>query len=190
MAKTSFDSIIDNFLEHTIQRTNSIQRYNTKQIIRPQNVMEHEGAVTFIAMVLSDHLNSVGVRNDTEKVLRIAITHDKDEVVSGDVNYDAKYSHGKISKDLRRSLDRLGDHVIQDLYGRLNNKKLAKRYYDLYREEKGKKSVEAKIVKMADYIDVILYARNEQSLGNREMAIVEKGAHEGFSKIFNELAGK
>ncbi|MGI0141944.1 MAG: YfbR-like 5'-deoxynucleotidase [Candidatus Micrarchaeales archaeon] len=188
--RTSFDSIINNFLEHTIQRTNSIQRYNTKQIIRQQNVMEHEGAVTLIAMVLSDHLNELGVKNNTERVLRIAVTHDNDEVVSGDVNFDAKYSHGKISKELRKSLDKLGDYVIQDLYKRLGNKKLTKMYYDLYREEKGKNSVEARIVKMADCIDVVIYARNEQALGNREMAIVEKGAYEMFAKMFNETVKK
>jgi len=187
MAKTSFDGIIDDFLQHTIGRMTAIQRYNTRQIIKPQNVMEHEGSVAFIAMVLSDYLNSKGIRNDTEKVLRIAITHDKDEVVSGDINFVAKYSHGQLSEDLRLSLDNLGEYVIKQLYGRINNKALSEKYYNLYKEEKKKTSVESKIVKMADWIDVIIYARQEQALGNKGMFDAEKNARVRFVKVFKEI---
>ncbi|MDE1869634.1 MAG: HD domain-containing protein [Candidatus Micrarchaeota archaeon] len=187
MPKTPFDRIIDDFLQYAIARTTAIQRYNTKQIIKPQNVMEHEGAVTFIAMVLSDYLNEIGVRNDTEKVLRIAITHDKDEVVSGDINFVAKYSHGQLSEDLRESLDKLGDYVIKQLYGRINQKAISDRYYALYLEEKKKKSIESKIVKMADWIDVIIYARQEQALGNKGMFDAEKNARERFVQTFKEV---
>ncbi|MDE1762425.1 MAG: HD domain-containing protein [Candidatus Micrarchaeota archaeon] len=188
--ETSFDRIIDEFLQYTIGRTTAIQRYNTKQIIKPQNVMEHEGSVTFIAMVLSDWLNERGIKNDTEKVLRLAITHDKDEVVSGDINFVAKYSHGELSKDLRQSLDKLGDYVIQQLYSRIENKKLSDRYYDLYREEKDRKSVESNIVKLADWIDVIIYARHEQALGNRGMEDAERNARERFVETFNQITKK
>lgn len=187
MAKTSFDPIIDDFLQFAIGRTTAIQRYNTKQIIKPQNVMEHEGAVAFIAMVLSDYLNTKGIKNDTEKVLRIAITHDKDEVVSGDINFVAKYSHGQLSEDLRESLDKLGDYVVRQLYGRMNNKALSDKYYSLYLEEKEKKSIESKIVKMADWIDVIIYTRQEQSLGNKGMSDAEKNARVRFVKVFKEI---
>lgn len=187
MEKTSFDRIIDDFLQYAIGRTTAIQRYNTKQIIKPQNVMEHEGSVAFIAMVLSDYLNEKGIRNDTEKVLRIAITHDKDEVVSGDVNFVAKYGHGKLSDRLRESLDGLGDYVVKDLYSRINNKKLADKYYELYVDEKKKKSIESKIVKMADSIDVIIYTRQEQALGNKGMLDAEQNARAGFVKIFKEI---
>ena len=185
--KTSFDRIIDDFLEHTIVTMTAIQRYNTKQIIKPQNVMEHEGSVAFIAMVLSDYLASIGVKNDSEKVMRIAITHDKDEAVSGDINFIAKYKHGQLSDDLRESLDKLGDHVIRELYERIGDKTLSDRYYGMYKEERDRKSLESKIVKLADWIDVIIYARQEQALGNRGMLEAEKNARESFVKLFNQI---
>ncbi|MDE1825690.1 MAG: HD domain-containing protein [Candidatus Micrarchaeota archaeon] len=187
--KTSFDRIIDDFLEHTIVTMTAIQRYNTKQIIKPQNVMEHEGSVAFIAMVLSDYLNAAGVKNDAEKVMRIAITHDKDEVVSGDINFIAKYRHGQLSEDLRESLDKLGDHVIRELYERIGDKELSDRYYGMYKEEKNRKSLESKIVKLADWIDVIIYARQEQALGNRGMFEAERNARESFVGLFNQITG-
>ena len=185
---TEFDGVIDNFLEYTIGRVAAIQRYNTKQIIKAQNVMEHEGSVTFIAMVISDYLNDKGIKNNTEKVLRIAITHDKDEVVSGDINFIAKYKHGQLSEDLRESLDKLGDYVIKQLYERINNKKLSSKYYELYKEEKERKSLESQIVKLADWIDVIIYARHEQALGNRGMSDAEKNARERFVMLFNQIS--
>lgn len=182
-----FNRIIDNFLQYAIGRVSSIQRYNTRLIIKPQSVMEHEGSVGLIAMVLSDYLNQSGVKNDPEKVLRMAITHDNDESVSGDINFDAKYSHGELSQGLRESLNRLSDYVVRQLYDRIGDTALSNRYYQLYRDEKDKRSVESKIVKMADWIDVIVYARHEQQLGNKKMAEVEKTARSRYENMLGEV---
>ncbi len=186
------DKILDdgffNFIREAIYRTRNIQRYNTRSFIKPQNVLEHHGSVALIAMVLSDKLNKMGIKNNTERVLRMAITHDLDEIVSGDVNFGAKYQYGEKSENIRNALHELSDHVIFQLYNNLGE--LRSDYLSLYDEEKEKKTVESLIVKLADYIDVELYSDFEKSLGNTLISEEHKNALMNEEKIIRKISEK
>ncbi len=160
---------MDGFLDYTTDRLSSITRYNTRKVIRKQSVMEHSGAVTLIAMVFSDYLNGMGIANDAERVLRMSILHDMDEVVSGDLPYDAKYSQGKLSENLRNALHELTSYHVDMTLKMMKDRNLEHIYKGLLDEEHAKRTIEAKIVKLADTADTIIYSMQEEKTGNRQL---------------------
>jgi 5'-deoxynucleotidase YfbR-like HD superfamily hydrolase len=180
--ETKCDELISGFLDYTVERLTSIVRYNTVKFIRPQPLMQHLGSATLIAMLLSDYFNKVGIKNNTERVMRMAIIHDIDEVVSGDIPHEAKYQV-EFSQELREALDKLTTYTIKSTLSMIKDNELEARYDSLFSEEKGKKTIEAKIVKLADSADVIIYARHEQKLGNKSMADIEANASKNFKTL-------
>ena len=175
------------FSDKVIYKTASIKRYNTTLIIQTQSVLEHMGGVEIIAMLLADYFRKLGVKLDIERVLRMAITHDLDEALYGDIPYDAKYEYGEVSKEFRASLDKMKDFTLKMLLNMLEDKDLAKSYFDLMMEEKGKQTTEAKIVKLADYIDVIIFIDHELSLGNSSVKNIKKKAEQNIGRIIDDI---
>jgi len=186
IAKT-LDHFTDDFFVFAIRRMTSVKRYNTTAFIREQNIAEHHGNVTFMAMIISDYFNQIGIKNDTEKVMRLAIMHDLAEVVSSDLPHHAKYDYGKISEELRKALTELEKYSMIEILERLKNKELEKKYYQQFAEEKDKKTLESKIVKLADYLDVVVYGSIEYSLGNKQLGIESRNARKKFNALLNDV---
>jgi len=185
--RSHLNNMIDNFLSYTLTRTTSITRYNTRKFIIKQNVAEHAGNTTMIAMVFSDYFNSIGIKNDTETVMRMAITHDNDEVVSGDLPHPAKYQYGDKSDKLRKAVDELNENIIEYMYNMIPHAKLQKLYKENYHLYKKRKAIESKIVKLADCTDVIIYANNEIALGNKTTILEKRDATERFNRLLKEI---
>jgi 5'-deoxynucleotidase YfbR-like HD superfamily hydrolase len=189
------NDFLSGFLDYTVERLTSITRYNTRKFIKPQSVMQHLGSTTLIAMLLSDYFNKVGIKNNTEEVMRMAIIHDADEVVSGDIPHDAKYEV-EFSKELRETLNKLTNYTMHTMLGMIKDKEIEEKYMKLYDDEKVRTSVEAKIAKLADIGDVIIYARHEKKLGNVSMSAEENNASKGFKSLLasilaeNQVSGK
>lgn len=188
--KSDIDRITTDFFQYVVDRTSSITRYNTRKFINRQSVLEHEGAVATIAMILSDYFNDIGIKNDSEKVVRMALLHDVDEVLSGDIPHNAKYQSGEEGDRLRDALNVLSDKTVSHTFGLLNHEKLKASYMKLLEEERQKTSTEAMIVKIADFLDVVIYANTEISMGNAslqtERANAIKRADELIEKICSE----
>jgi 5'-deoxynucleotidase YfbR-like HD superfamily hydrolase len=178
------------YLDFLLYRVSSITRYNTRKFVYPQTVLEHEGAVTQIAMLLSDYLNSVGIVNDTEKVLRLSITHDNSEVVSGDIPHSAKYQAGRHSDELREALNHLNDNVMENMCSLIKIPEIQEYYMKLYQEEKEKQTLEAKICKLADFADVIIYANEEMKLGNQSIITERDNAQKRFDELLDSVLKK
>ncbi len=185
--KKDIDSLVNNFLSYAIAKSSAIRRYNTSKVIIDQNDLEHMGAVTMIAMLFSDYFNKIGISNNTEKVMRIAITHDLDEVVSGDLPHDAKYELGEHSEKLRGVLEQLSESTVRTMYGRIRHEDLRRRYLNTYMEQRQRKTIEAKIAKLADYIDAILYCKNEIRMGNGDLGVVVNSAGKQFDKMLTGI---
>ena len=184
--KDFLNNNIDIFFTDIIERLSSIKRYNTRKFIIPQNVLEHEGSVTLISMVISDYFNEIGIKNNTEKVMRMAIFHDTDEIISGDLPHDSKYDYGEVSKSIRSSLKLLEEISFNDIISKIKNDKLIDKYKGIYKEIKAKECIESKIIKLADFIDVIIYSKIENKLGNS--SIIKE--YNNSTKRFNELLEK
>jgi 5'-deoxynucleotidase YfbR-like HD superfamily hydrolase len=181
---------IDEFLNYTINRLSSIKRYNTRKIIIHQSVMEHTGEVALIGLILSNYFNEQGIPNDTTKVLKMALIHDMGEVISGDLPHDVKYQHGKLSDDLRNQLVAVEDMSMQYISGLLSSDLTNIMRFDIissYNEYKNRKSVESKIVKLADFFDVVIYSKNEMKMGNKTMKLELDNATKRAEAILKEI---
>ncbi len=185
--KKDLNHLAKNFLSYSIARSSAIRRYNTAKVIIDQNDLEHMGSVTLITMLFSDYLNKIGIKNDAEKAMRIAITHDLDEAVSGDVPHDAKYLLGKDSKKLRDALAQLSEGTIKTMYSMIEHPDMKARYLDLFKEQKARQTIESKIVKLADYIDVIIYCENEMRMGNKDLIADRENAETRFNEMLNKI---
>ena len=145
-----------------------------QQFLRPDvaNVAGHSFRVIWIALLLC---KMEGVIED--KVLKMALMHDMAESRTGDVHYLS-----------RLYTDRHEDKALQDM---LNNSSLASKLIKIGHEMKAKTTVEAKIVKDADNLDVELelkeLAARGHSLGTTWN---EDRQREVRSRLFTDSAKK
>ena len=146
-----------------------------KQFMNPDfaNLAEHTLRVAWIAMVIAK--NEKGANLD--KVVKTALVHDIAESRTGDVHYLS-----------RQYTIRKEDLAIKDM---LKNTSLEKEFITLWQEYEDRKSIEAKIVKDADNIDVDLELMEQKSRGNTlpgKWQTMRKTAIR--KKLFTKSAGK
>jgi putative hydrolases of HD superfamily len=100
------------------------------------NLADHHFKVFWIAMVIASHEENV----DTGKVAKMALLHDISESRTGDVDLIS-----------RQYADRKEELGITDM---LNGTAVQKEFFALWQEYEERTSIEAKIVKDADNLDV------------------------------------
>ncbi len=101
-----------------------------------EDLADHHFRVFWIAMVIAAHEGSV----DTGKIAKLALLHDIAESRTGDVDYLA-----------RQYVQRNEELAIQDI---LAGSSLEKEFYQLWQEYETRETIESKIVKDADMLDV------------------------------------
>ena len=181
---------VNRYLSYVIGRLSSITRYSTRKFIIRQTVMEHIGDVAFISMVLSEYLNNHGVRNDSGRVIKLALIHDVPEAISGDLPHDSKYDYGEVSRGLREQLEGLEKITMNYALAKLNDKKTSSKIYSLFEEYNARKTIESKIVKRADLYDVILYTQQEMSMGNKSLHNEYKNTKREFDSLMKSVCSK
>ncbi|MDD2913514.1 MAG: HD domain-containing protein [Candidatus Paceibacterota bacterium] len=102
------------------------------------NNTEHIFRVVWTSLLISEYENA----GDKEKILKMAIVHDITESRTGDVDYLS-----------RQYVERKEDNAIKDI---LKDTVFEKEFISIWKEYEEKKTIEAKIVKDADNIDVEL----------------------------------
>lgn len=110
----------------------------------PESIAEHCFGVCVVAMILVDDLRAKGISIDGERVLRMAIVHDAAEAFTGDIPMPAKTE--ELSEALEAAEDRL-------LAGALPPAELA-----LWREAEDASTLEARVVKAADKVQMLVKA--------------------------------
>lgn len=111
-------------------------------IKNPESVADHTFRTAMMAMVLGDSLQL-----DVEKVLRMALLHDLAEVVTGDITpYDDE------SPEEKRRKEGIA------LYGLLQQIPNRDKYMELWQEYDQQLSVEAKLVRNVDKLEMALQA--------------------------------
>jgi len=123
-----------------------------------ESVGAHSFGVAVTAMLLADELLDQGVEIDVEKVLRIALLHDWAEARVGDMPRTATLYFGT---DARRNAE---SAALADIVSQL---KASPRYLELYGEYEHRESVEAKLVKAADVIDLLIQVLALERAGAR-----------------------
>ena len=123
-----------------------------------ESVAAHSFGVAVTAMMLADELNDEGVEVDSEKLLRIAMVHDWAEARVGDMPRTATNYFGV---DARRQAESAAfADIIKDL-------KSSSRYIELYEDYEHRESIEARLVKAADVIDLLIQVLALERAGAR-----------------------
>jgi putative hydrolases of HD superfamily len=113
-------------------------------ITNPESIAEHCYGVCVVAALLVDNLRERDVEIDGEKVLRMALVHDAAEAFTGDVPMPAK------TADLKDALERAEASLLERV--------LPKAELACWREAEAGESLEARVVKAADKIQMLVKA--------------------------------
>jgi putative hydrolase of HD superfamily len=111
--------------------------------VRPcESIADHSYGVGLVSMLLVDALRARGAEVDGERVLRMALLHDAAEARTGDVPMPSK------TDEIADALHRV-EHAIVDRI-------LPADHVPLWRESERGESLEARIVKAADKIQMMV----------------------------------
>ena len=124
-----------------------------------ESVAAHSFGVGVTAMLLADELREQGVSIDVEKILRIALLHDWAEARVGDMPRTATMYFGS---DARRQAETTAFRDLTSAAG-----KEGTLYAKLYHEYEERNTLEARLVKAADVIDLLVEALALERAGGR-----------------------
>ena len=115
-----------------------------------ESVASHSYGVAVAAMLLADELIARGVEVEMERVLRMALLHDWAEARVGDMPRTASQYFGS---DARRRAERA---AFRDIVAELNEHELNEKYRTLHEDYEERGSLEARLVKAADVVDLLV----------------------------------
>lgn len=136
-----------------------------------ESVAAHSFGVALAAMLLADEASARGVEVDAGRVLRLALLHDLAEARTGDMPRTVADYYGK---DVRKRAERAAfDDIVHDLTGGH-----AARYGELHEDYEERASLEARLVKAADIVDLLAQALMFERAGARGLDEFWEGATE------------
>jgi putative hydrolase of HD superfamily len=134
-----------------------------------ESVGAHTFGVALAAMLLADEVRARGVEVNVERVLRLALLHDLAEARTGDMPRTmAKYYGAEARKKAEGA-------AFADVIEGLGAGRKAD-YASLHAEYEGRASVEARLVKAADIVDLLAQALAFERAGARELDEFWEGA--------------
>jgi 5'-deoxynucleotidase YfbR-like HD superfamily hydrolase len=181
--------LADELIQPIVKGLKDVQRYSDMQVKERQNVLEHTGSTVLISMILSDYFNKIGINNDKEFVMARAALHDIAEgIIKEDVPYPEKYENGTKSERIRALQDEKEEDALHASLGKLGDQELYHKYLELA-SPFSKRPIEFEIAKLADILDVLLYARSEIALGNPDASEVEVRAMKRSRVQLDKIVG-
>jgi putative hydrolase of HD superfamily len=123
-----------------------------------ESVAAHSFGVAVTVMLIADALSKRGISLNLERTLRMALVHDWSETRIGDMPRTAA---SYIGNDIRKRAEMA---VFQDLVGSNGSASL---YGLLYSEYENRESPEARLVKAADVIDLLVQVLALERAGAR-----------------------
>ena len=135
-----------------------------------ESVASHSFGVAATAMMLADEVKARGLEVDCERVLRMALLHDWAETRVGDMPRTATNYFGP---DARRNAETKAFADIVTELGALGSE-----YETLYQDYEQRNSLEARLVKAADVIDLLVQAYALERSGARGLDEFWEVAHE------------
>jgi putative hydrolase of HD superfamily len=126
-----------------------------------ESVASHSYGVAVAAMLLADEVVARGVNIDMERVLRVALLHDWAEARVGDMPRTATEYFGA---EARKRAERA---AFKDIIGSLDAGGIAEKYDALHTDYEERASLEARLVKAADVIDLLVQTLSFERAGVR-----------------------
>jgi 5'-deoxynucleotidase YfbR-like HD superfamily hydrolase len=136
------------------------------------DLADHHFRVFWIAMIIAAHEGRV----DTGKIAKLALVHDIAESRAGDVDYLA-----------RQYVTRNEELAIKDM---LDGTALAQEFYELWQEYEKRQSLEAKIVKDADNLDVDFELAESAAAGHSLPDVWDAHRTERAKRLYTATARK
>jgi len=124
-----------------------------------ESVASHSFGVCATAMLLADEIKQRGVEIDIERVLRMALVHDWAETRVGDMPKTATTYFGAEARK------RAEENAFRDIVAGTGN--ASSQYESLFHDYEQRASVEARLVKAADVIDLLIQVHALERAGAR-----------------------
>lgn len=140
-----------------------------------ESIADHVFGVAWMAMLLADCAVAAGLPVNVEKVLRMALLHDLSEARTGDLPSTIKpYFSGA-------TLKQADEQATQEILAPLGAGSAA--YLALWHEYEQRSSLEARIVKAADKLDLLFQVREYEKGGAQNLAEFWDKADEDFAAL-------
>ena len=140
-----------------------IKRYHTTPMYGQESVAEHSHFVAMITRIICHELERANYRVDTLSAVDLAMIHDYEEAISGDIISTFKHSEPALIELLERLTDQAIDQVFETL-----PEDLAGYYIGLWRGHNAG-SVEGQIVSVADKLAGLAFSHEQLRMGNQFM---------------------
>lgn len=140
-----------------------IKRYHTTPMFAQESVAEHSHFVAMITRIICHALEQAGHPVDTLRAVDLAMIHDYEEAISGDIISTFKHSEPELTDLLERLTDKAIDQVFETLPDDLGSY-----YIGLWRGHNAG-SVEGQIVSVADKLAGLAFSHEQLRMGNQFM---------------------
>ena len=141
-----------------------------------ESVAAHSYGVAVVSMLLADEMTARGVLVDVEKLLRIALMHDWAEARVGDMPRTATEYFGA---EARRTAERAAfDDIVRE-----RGERIARIYSELHDDYERRASFEARLVKAADVIDLLLQTLAFERAGARGLDEFWEGVTDRYFQL-------
>lgn len=144
-------------------RMKYIERWALMRNSRQENISEHSLEVAMLAHGLAIISNEkCGGNLNVERIALMALYHDANEIITGDMPTPVKY----FDKDIKTAYKNVEDVANRTLIDKLPE--YMKKYYDSVFFQRKSQEEEWKIVKAADKLSALIKCMEELRSGNQE----------------------
>ncbi|QQS48946.1 MAG: HD family hydrolase [Acidobacteriota bacterium] len=154
-------AVIDLFLELTRLKAVPRMGWLLRGVRDVESVAAHSYSVAVVAMLLADRAKARGIEVDAAKVLRMALLHDLTEARTGDLPNTIK---AWFDPAALRAADARAAGEMLDPLGTLGAE-----YLEFWSDYERRSSLEARLVKAADKIDLLVQALEYEKGGARSL---------------------
>ena len=147
----------------------SLQRYSMTKLVNPESVLEHQGSVSLMGILIALKLNSLGENYNVGEIAIKASIHDLDEIGTGDIPRPTKYN----SSELRDMLDTMAEGSVLSFFD-----KLGVRGSGLWSTAKENQS--GTIVSLCDGLAVLCKVQQEVCLFGNKLILSHAGPIESM----------
>ena len=140
-----------------------------------ESVAAHSFGVAFIAMLLADRARARKIPVDVERVLRMALLHDLTETRTGDLPSTIKRYFEP------STLKAADEKIVKEIFAGIGS--LGEIYFELWQDYEDRASLEARLVKAADKLDLLLQAYEYEMGGAQSLQEFWESADEDFAAL-------
>lgn len=175
------ESPIDMFVavNGSVKRLSHLRRYSSFRAIWSENVAEHSFYCAFYAWLVASDLVTRGYDVDPDAACAMAVFADLEEALTGDLLTIFKNS----SPELKAESKRMAGHCAQAMFTEYGA--LEPRVTNVW-QASSEDSLEARVVKFADLLCVVAYAREEVAAGNDAFRPVLRDIHRDMRSYLDE----